>query len=137
MPDEVAGILTRRLTAARAECFKAGVPFEQSMFVLGGPDGEFMAPERLSRHWAVTVRQLGLVGSESEPPKFHDLRHTFARGDGYQVRILTPGTRQRRHDTEHLHGRQRPGEAHGDGRSGCHDDSGAAHRRNFGAARSR
>lgn len=48
------------------------------MFVLGGPDGEFMAPERLSRHWAVTVRQLGLVGSEGEPPKFHDLRHTFA-----------------------------------------------------------
>lgn len=78
MPDEVAGILTRRLTAARAECFKAGVPFERSMFVLGGPDGEFMAPERLSRHWAVTVRQLGLVGSEGEPPKFHDLRHTFA-----------------------------------------------------------
>lgn len=78
MPDEVVGILTRRLTAARAECFKAGVPFEQSMFVLGGPDGEFMAPERLSRHWAVTVRQLGLMGSEGEPPKFHDLRHTFA-----------------------------------------------------------
>ena len=78
MPDEVVGILTRRLTSARAECFKAGVPFEQSMFVLGGPDGEFMAPERLSRHWAVTVRQLGLVGSEGEPPKFHDLRHTFA-----------------------------------------------------------
>lgn len=26
LPDEVAGILTRRLTAARAECFKAGVP---------------------------------------------------------------------------------------------------------------
>lgn len=78
IPSEVVGILTRRLVAAKAECHAAGVRFEPSLYVLGGPDGSFMAPERLSRHWSVTVRQLGLIGTEGLPPKFHDLRHTFA-----------------------------------------------------------
>lgn len=131
MPDEVAGILTRRLTAARAECFKAGVPFERSMFVLGGPDGEFMAPERpraaLGRHGSA-VRAGGLGGRAAQVPRpTPHIRHrSDPRGNGHQVRILAPGPRQRRDDAEYLHGRECPGEANSNGCCGGNDDGGTA-----------
>ena len=40
--------------------------------------GAWKSPMALGQEWRAFVRVAKLVGSQGEPPRFHDLRHTFA-----------------------------------------------------------
>ena len=48
------------------------------LYVVGTPDGRFYNPTVLSRQWATTSKDLGLVGSDGRAVGFHDLRRTFS-----------------------------------------------------------
>lgn len=75
--DVVRALRERRLWMME-ECMRAGVPFKESLFVLGGVDGSFMQPQYLSKKWQHLASALELVGTEGRRPTFHDLRHTYA-----------------------------------------------------------
>ena len=62
----------------RRECLRAGVPFSEQLYVIGGIDGSFMPPHYISRKWRSLADALELVGTEGKRPTFHDLRHTYA-----------------------------------------------------------
>lgn len=61
-----------------AECARAGEPFRGSLYVCGEVDGSHADPRKLWRAYKRRVDRLGIVGTKGEPPKFHDIRHTFA-----------------------------------------------------------
>lgn len=48
------------------------------LYVCGDVSGAYYHPTRLSKEWASTARDLGLVGTEGRIVTFHDLRHTYA-----------------------------------------------------------
>lgn len=75
--DVIRALRTRRAWMME-ECMRAGVPFKNSLFVLGGVDGSFMQPQYLSKKWRDMASALELVGTEGRQPTFHDLRHTYA-----------------------------------------------------------
>ena len=77
-PVSVARAMKARRTAMQAECLAAGVPFGESLFVVGKVDGRPMHPHNLWRRWNALVTAMGLLGTEDKPPTFHDLRHTYA-----------------------------------------------------------
>lgn len=81
IPDEVCDTLARRRSAMQRECLAAGVPFRESMFVVGGVDGVPMRNDYLSKSWHKLAVTMGLTTTkECEPkmvPRFHDLRHTY------------------------------------------------------------
>lgn len=77
-PEAVGRALKARRAAMAAECLAAGIPFDESMFVCGTIDGKPLHPRKLWRRWSAIVSALGIVGTEGNPPTFHDLRHTYA-----------------------------------------------------------
>lgn len=62
----------------REACMSAGVAFSPELYVFGTIDGDFMNPHGLWMKWKRIAKRLNLVGLDGNPPKFHDLRHTFA-----------------------------------------------------------
>ena len=76
--ENVAQALRARRAAMLAECMAVGVPFKESMFVVGKVDGRPMHPHNLWRRWNALVTAMGLLGTEGKTPTFHDLRHTYA-----------------------------------------------------------
>lgn len=81
IPDEVCDTLARRKSAMQLECLAAGVPFRESMFVVGRIDDVPMRNDYLSKNWHTLAVSMGLTTTkECEPkmvPRFHDLRHTY------------------------------------------------------------
>lgn len=75
---ETAALLKKRRMAMAEECMEAGIPMTTELYVFGSIDGSYLKPNRLWRDWKAISSSLGLVGTEGKPPKFHDLRHTFA-----------------------------------------------------------
>ena len=93
-------VLCRRLRARKAiqetELVVAGLaPTEERMagiYVLGGVDGSFMGPMKLSKDWKTLSDSMGLVGTQGKRPTFHDLRHTFATytiAEGVDVKTVS------------------------------------------------
>lgn len=78
MPESLERDLRRRRASFAEECAAAGMMLRPSMYVFGGVDGSFMNPHGLWMKWKRIAKRLGLVGLDGNPPKFHDLRHTFA-----------------------------------------------------------
>lgn len=73
------GILTARKRAAKEERAEFGLPWDDSLFVIGSPiSGKPYSPQVLGHEWHAFARAAGLVGTQGEIPRFHDLRHTFA-----------------------------------------------------------
>lgn len=70
-------VLYGRLVEVRDAADEAGVEFSGNWYVVGTFD-EYMKPHTLAQNWRRRVERLGLIGTEGRPPKFHDLRHTFA-----------------------------------------------------------
>lgn len=77
-PASVAKALRARKAVVKAQAMAAGVPFDESWFVCGDADGKPLHPRELWRRWSAIVAAMGLVGTEGNPPTFHDLRHTYA-----------------------------------------------------------
>lgn len=77
-PESVADALRARRAAMKAEAMAAGIPFNDSWFIIGDIEGRPMHPHNLWRRWNGLVTVLNLVGTEGRPPTFHDLRHTYA-----------------------------------------------------------
>ena len=77
-PESVGRALSARRAAMLEECLKAGVPFDDGMFVCGDVEGKPMHPHQLYRRWTATAEALGLVGTQGNAVTFHDLRHTYA-----------------------------------------------------------
>ncbi len=48
------------------------------LYVVGTVDGRFYNPTVLSRQWATTSKDLGLIGSDGRYVSFHDLRRAFS-----------------------------------------------------------
>lgn len=78
MPQTLADELRAHRARMQERCIANGVPFRESLFVLGDIDGAFMHPKYLYRAWLRRRDRLELVGTQGTPPTFHDLRHTFA-----------------------------------------------------------
>lgn len=78
MPQAIADELRAHRARWQEKCLAAGVPFRDTFFVLGDIDGSFLEPRVLYHAFLRMRDRLGLVGTQGEPPTFHDLRHTFA-----------------------------------------------------------
>lgn len=46
--------------------------------VVSADCGKPMKPKRITEEWKVFVTDSGILGVDGQPPRFHDLRHTFA-----------------------------------------------------------
>lgn len=77
-PASVADALRARRASMKAGAMAAGIPFDGSWFVVGDIEGKPMHPHNLWRRWNGLVTVLNLIGTEGNPPTFHDLRHTYA-----------------------------------------------------------
>lgn len=78
IPPALACSLKERRSAMQAACMGAGVPFSESFFVLGGIDGTWINPQRVSHKWRDLASALEIEGTQGKRPTFHDLRHTYA-----------------------------------------------------------
>lgn len=78
IPPALAESLKARRAAMMAACMGAGVPFSESLFVLGGIDGAWINPQRVSHKWRDLASALEIEGTQGKRPTFHDLRHTYA-----------------------------------------------------------
>lgn len=78
VPPALADSLKERRAAMMAACLSAGVPFSESFFVLGGIDGAWINPQRVSHKWRDLASALEIEGTQGKRPTFHDLRHTYA-----------------------------------------------------------
>lgn len=78
IPPALADSLKERRAAMMAACMGAGVPFSESFFVLGGIDGTWINPQRVSHKWRDLASALEIEGTQGKRPTFHDLRHTYA-----------------------------------------------------------
>lgn len=72
-------VLEGRKRAMMADRAEFGLGWDESLFVIGSPvSGSWYSPQVLGHEWHALARATGLVGTQGEPPRFHDLRHTFA-----------------------------------------------------------
>lgn len=72
-------VLTERKQAMIADREEFGMDWDDSLFVIGSPiSGTWYSPQVLGHEWHALARAVGLVGTQGVPPRFHDLRHTFA-----------------------------------------------------------
>lgn len=78
IPPALAQSLRARRAAMQTACMSAGVPFSESLFVLGGIDGSWINPQRVSHKWRDLASALEIEGTQGKRPTFHDLRHTYA-----------------------------------------------------------
>lgn len=72
-------VLMERKQAMIADREEFGMDWDDSLFVIGSPiSGTWYSPQVLGHEWHALARAVGLVGTQGVPPRFHDLRHTFA-----------------------------------------------------------
>ncbi|MCI1431297.1 MAG: site-specific integrase, partial [Atopobiaceae bacterium] len=91
--DELARVLEARARAMHGEREAMGLDWDEGLFVVGSAvTGAWKSPMALGQEWRAFVRVAKLVGSQGEPPRFHDLRHTFATmaiGSGVDVKTVS------------------------------------------------
>ena len=75
---ELAKALAARKVSMKEEALSYGVPFNESLYVLGNVSGEYCNPDVISREWGNLARFHKLKGTQGRVCTFHDLRHTFA-----------------------------------------------------------
>lgn len=75
---KLAEILSDRKRAMMKESIANGVEFSEEMFVIGGIDGKYYDPDRLSREWATYARDNKINGARNRPCVFHDLRRSWS-----------------------------------------------------------
>ena len=78
VPEVLIKNIKDRERRMKSTCMAAGVAFSPELYVFGSIDGDFMNPHGLWMKWTRIAKRLGLIGLDGNPPKFHDLRHTFA-----------------------------------------------------------
>lgn len=72
-------VLVERKRAMAADREEFGLEWDDSLFVIGSSvNGTWYSPQVLGHEWHALARAAGLVGTQGIPPRFHDLRHTFA-----------------------------------------------------------
>ena len=72
-------VLMERKRAMAADREEFGLEWDDSLFVIGSSvNGTWYSPQVLGHEWHALARAAGLVGTQGIPPRFHDLRHTFA-----------------------------------------------------------
>lgn len=72
-------LLTRRMREMRGEREEFGMEWDDDLFVIGSPVScKPYSPQVLGREWHTFARTIGLIGTQGEFIRFHDLRHTFA-----------------------------------------------------------
>lgn len=77
--ESLRSVLAERKDAMRKERREFGLPWEESLFVIGSAvKGGWYSPQVLGHEWHAFARATSLVGTQGVPPRFHDLRHTFA-----------------------------------------------------------
>lgn len=84
-------LLTRRRAAMREEVELLGGEWDDTLYVIGAPDGSFKNPETLGKEWSMLVKLEGWKGTQGELVRFHDLRHAFATlaiAGGMDVMVL-------------------------------------------------
>lgn len=68
-----------------------GGEWDDSLYVIGSPDGSSKNPETLGKEWSMLVKLEGWKGTQGLPVRFHDLRHAFATlaiAGGMDVMVL-------------------------------------------------
>lgn len=78
LTDGLEAFLSARRDEMISQCKTADLPFNDSLFVIGGPGGEFKDPSDISKGWRKLSSSLCLVGTQGRRVTFHDLRHSFA-----------------------------------------------------------
>lgn len=77
--DILMGNLIDRKKAMALEREEFGLPWDDSLFVIGSAvNGKWYSPQVLGHEWHALARSINLIGTQGIPPRFHDLRHTFA-----------------------------------------------------------
>lgn len=87
----LAELLARRKAAMCEEVESLGGEWDDSLYVIGSPDGSFKNPETLGKEWSMLVKLESWKGTQGEPVRFHDLRHAFATlaiAGGMDVMVL-------------------------------------------------
>lgn len=78
--ENLAEILRSRKRAMKRDRSELGLVWNDGLFVVGSPyeDERFYNPQVLGHDWRSFIRTTGLTGTQGAPPRFHDLRHSFA-----------------------------------------------------------
>ncbi|MCH3944012.1 MAG: site-specific integrase [Atopobiaceae bacterium] len=77
--NALADILGARLRTMHEEREVLELDWDEGLYVIGSAQtGAWKSPAVLGRQWWMFARTFGLVGTQGVPPRFHDLRHTFA-----------------------------------------------------------
>ena len=72
-------VLLDRMRQTEKELAEFDMPWDDALYVIGSPiEAKFKNPQVLSKEWHQFARIGRLMGTQGKPPKFHDLRHTFA-----------------------------------------------------------
>lgn len=91
IPAQLIDPLKARLAEAKKAAFANGMKW-QNYYVVGAADGSFMNMDMLSHKWHDTAKVLDLKTTTGEPPRFHDLRHTWATKaveDGKDIKSIS------------------------------------------------
>jgi integrase len=80
--SELEKVLKARRARMMEQCMSAGIPHDRKSFnrlyVIGGIDGSYYQPHRISTSWRVIAETEGIEGANGKPLTFHDLRHSYA-----------------------------------------------------------
>lgn len=77
--DRLAAILSSRKRYMAEEREGIGLAWDDALYVIGSPvTGKPYSPQVLGHEWHAFARTASLTGTQGVPPRFHDLRHTFA-----------------------------------------------------------
>lgn len=75
---EMEAAIRDRIVALKAECAQEGTRFNQDLYLLGYPNGKWIAPNNLGKEWTAISKVLGYRGMLGQIVTLHDLRHSFA-----------------------------------------------------------
>lgn len=79
MGGNLRSLLLERKEACREMRDEFGLPWSDSVYVVGNAiTGAFYNPQVLGQNWRSFIRMSGIMGTQGIPPRFHDLRHSFA-----------------------------------------------------------
>ena len=91
--NELARVLGARAPAIHDEHEEMGLDWDEGLFVVGSAaTGAWKSTMTLGQERLAFVRVARLMGSQGEPPRFHDPRHTFATmaiGSGVDVKTVS------------------------------------------------
>lgn len=77
--ENLAAVLYARQESMRSDREEFGLGWDDALYVIGSAiKGTWYSPQVLGHEWRAFARAAGLVGTQGVPPRFHDLRHTFA-----------------------------------------------------------